>query len=59
MKISFNKIDTLVGYPKIFGDRYLCEEGAYTDGTAFIEIWNIKNDIPYLVEKFSFIPCYI
>jgi hypothetical protein len=54
-----NRIDTLIGYPKIFGDRYLCEEDAYTDGTAFIEIWNIKNDIPFLFEKFSFIPCDI
>lgn len=54
-----NKIDTLVGYPKIFGDRYLCEESAYTDGTAYIEIWNMKNEMPYLIEKFSLIPCNI
>ncbi len=54
-----NKVDTLIGYPKIFGDKYLCEEGSYTDGSAFIEIWDDKNKELQLLDRFSFIPCDI
>jgi hypothetical protein len=54
-----DNIDTLVGYPRIFGDIYLCEEGSYTDGTAFIEIWSIRYNKFQLLEKFSLKPCDI
>lgn len=54
-----NHIDTLVGYPRIFGDIYMCEEDSYTDGTAFIEIWSIRYNKFQLLEKFSLKPCEI
>jgi hypothetical protein len=54
-----NKIDTLIGYPRIFGNKYLCMEGSYTDGTAFIEIWMLTTGKLLLYKRFSLIPCKI
>lgn len=56
---ELNKIDTLVGNPMIFGDKILCQEGSYTDGTDFIEVWNSKNKKLELTKKFSFRSCGI
>lgn len=50
---ELNKVDTLVGNPMIFGDKLLCLEGSYTDGTDFIEVWNSKNGKLELTKKFS------
>lgn len=50
---EISKIDTLVGNPMIFGNKLLCQEGSYTDGTGFIEIWNSKNGKLELEKKFS------
>jgi hypothetical protein len=48
-----NKIDTLVGNPMIFGNKLLCQEGSYTDGTDFIELWDSTNGKLKLIKKFS------
>lgn len=48
-----NKIDTLVGNPMIFGDKLLCQEGSYTDGTDFIELWDTTDGKLKLTKKFS------
>lgn len=56
---STNTIDTLVGYPIRFGDRYLCVEGSYTDGLSIIEIWTYENNVLQLIDTFSFLPCDI
>lgn len=50
---ELNKLDTLVGNPMIFGDKLLCQEGSYTDGKEFIEVWNFKNGKLELIKKFS------
>lgn len=34
-------LDTLVGKPKIFGDKILCVEGSRTDWDGKLEIWKI------------------
>ena len=34
-------LDTLVGKPKIFGDKILCVEGSHTDWDGGLEIWKI------------------
>ena len=48
-----NKIDTLVGNPMIFGNKLICQEGSYTDGTDFIELWDSTNGKLKLIKKFS------
>ena len=50
---KYNKIDTLVGNPMIFGDRLICLEGNYTGGTDYIQIYDIRNDTLALVKEFS------
>lgn len=54
-----NKIDILVGYPMIFGDEILCQEGAYTDSPNFIEVWKSVNGGLKLISKFSLNECKI
>ena len=34
-------LDTLVGKPKIYGDKILCIEGSHTDWDGGLEIWEI------------------
>ncbi|GEM_PF-2147464 len=34
-------LDTLVGKPKIYGDKILCVEGSHTDWEGKLEIWEI------------------
>lgn len=41
---SIKSIDTLVGYPSIYGNKILCLEGSYTDGFNYIEVWEIKGN---------------
>lgn len=36
---DISKIDTLIGYPEIYGDKILCVEGGKTDSKGMIEIW--------------------
>ncbi|WP_243349519.1 hypothetical protein [Parabacteroides sp. FAFU027] len=50
---NLNKIDTLVGNPMIFGDKLLCQEGSYTDGTDFIELWDTTDGKLKRIKKFS------
>lgn len=54
-----NKEDTLVGYPLIFKNKILAIEGAYTDGSALIEIWNIKDHKVQKEKIFSLKDCMI
>jgi hypothetical protein len=50
---QFKTIDTLVGKPRIFNNKLLCQEGSYTDSPGYLEIWNIKNSKLQLLKKFS------
>jgi hypothetical protein len=54
-----NQVEKLVGYPMIFGNKLICQEGYYTDSTAFIEIWNSVKGVLKLENKFSFNSCKI
>lgn len=36
-----NTIDTLVGNPEIYGNKILCLEADKTDGTKYVEVWEI------------------
>ncbi|MBC7426518.1 MAG: hypothetical protein H7321_08275 [Bacteroidia bacterium] len=49
---NYNKIDSLVGYPLIFGDKIICKEEEYTDCPNYIEIWNINKNSITLNKKF-------
>lgn len=39
-----NKLDTLIGEPKIFGNKILCIEDAYTDYPEIIQVWEIQKN---------------
>jgi hypothetical protein len=39
-----NKLDTLIGEPKIFNNNILSIEEEYTDYPEIIQIWNIQNN---------------
>lgn len=39
-----NKLDTLIGEPKIFNNKILSIEAEYTDYPEIIQIWNIQNN---------------
>ncbi len=59
INLKNNKIEKLVGYPMVYGNKILCQEGSYTDSTGFIEIWNSDKGNLSLVNKFSFNACKI
>ena len=46
-------IDTLVGEPRIFYNKLLCQEGSYTDSPEYLEIWDINHGKLQLFKKFS------
>ena len=52
-------IDTLVGYPEIYGNTIICLEGSNTDGYNYIEIWDIIDNKIKLNSKFSLNECDI
>jgi hypothetical protein len=57
--INKNKIDTLVGSPKVFGKTLLSIEDEYTDFQEIIEIWNIQDDGKIILnQRFSLKECY-
>jgi hypothetical protein len=46
-----SKIDTLVGFPQIYENKLLCLEGDQTDGTKYIEVWEVNNNVAILISK--------
>ena len=51
-----NKLNTLIGEPKIFGNKILSIEEQYTYYKEIIKVWDIiKNDVPELKEKIEHI----
>jgi hypothetical protein len=52
-----SRIDTLIGLPKIFGDKIVCLEEPYTDSPQTVEIYKIKNDKIIQLRKFKLNPC--
>lgn len=57
--VDQNKIDTLVGEPKVFEKKILSIEEPYTDFQEKIEIWNIqKSGEIKLSNRFSLKECY-
>lgn len=32
-------VDTLIGYPYLYGDKLICIEGSHTDMPAYVEVW--------------------
>ena len=57
--VDENKVDTLVGPPRIFGKTILSIEEPYTDFQEKIEIWKIQeNGKIKLSQKFSLNKCY-
>jgi hypothetical protein len=50
-------IDTLIGPAKIFGNKVVSLEDAYTDSPRRVEIYQIKNDKLVALKKFSLKPC--
>lgn len=49
----------LIGEPKIYNNKIVCIEGAYTDSSAIIEIWNFKSNNISLQKSFSLKKCMI
>lgn len=49
----------LIGEPKIYDKKIVCIEGSYTDGSAIIEIWNLKSNEISLQKSFSLKKCLI
>ena len=48
----------LIGEPKIYDKKIVCIEGSYTDGSAIIEIWNLKSNEISLQKSFSLKKCF-
>ena len=57
--VGKNKIDTLVGPPRVFGKTILSIEEEHTDFHEKIEIWNIQESGKIILSKnFSLKKCY-
>ncbi|GGC95262.1 hypothetical protein GCM10011508_23100 [Flavobacterium lutivivi] len=57
--VDKNKIDTLVGPPRVFENTILSIEEAHTDFQEKIEIWNIQESGKIILNKnFSLKKCY-
>ena len=54
-----NDIDTLVGYPIIYGNKWLCQESSYCDSPMYIEVWEVEHNKAKMRQKLSFVPCDI
>ena len=59
INVETNSIDTLVGYPQIYGEQWLCMQSPFTDYPAYIEIWQIEGENAQLTDKFSLESCDI
>lgn len=57
INVKTSRIDTLIGPPKIFGNKIICLEEEYTDGPRNVEIYRIKNDKIVLIKNFRLSPC--
>lgn len=52
-----SNIDTLIGPPQKYEDKIICLEDVYTDGTQFVQIYQIELDKLNLLRKFSLRKC--
>ena len=52
INVETNTIDTLVGYPYIYGNRWLCHQSPFTDYPAYIEVWKIDGEDAQMTQKF-------
>jgi hypothetical protein len=57
INVKTSHIDTLIGPPKIFGDKIVCLEEGYTDSPRHVEIYRIKTDKIVLIKSFRLSPC--
>ena len=43
ISVQTDEVDTLIGYPKIYGNKMVCLEGSHTDSKNRIDVWTLSN----------------
>jgi hypothetical protein len=59
INLKTSKIAELLGIPKIYGDKIVCQEEEHTDYGERIQIWQIKDNDIYLYKTYPVKKCVL